>query len=178
MKYGMFFVLGLILNLANTSSACDVETFQLTEEQKAEADIVFIGTIQAYQSPKGVGEPAIATYRVDKVIRGAVQGAIMEVYLGQLQASELPNTLDQFVQKYGVQQELGMVSPQRIATPNYVACLNKAKVRQGRSLEIYCESSFAIPINQGVGIDFLDKPWVLGSPYGTPCQRLWLKPVK
>ena len=178
MKYIMLFMIGMIISLASTLSACDVEAFQLTEEQKAEADIVFIGTIQAYQSPKGSGEPAIATYRVEEVIRGAVPGVIIEVYLGQVQDSELPKTLAQFEQKYGPQQELGMVSPQRIAATGIIKCLDKAKVRNGNALEIACEYPFAIPMNQGNGIDFLDKPWVLGSPYGTPCQRLWLKPVK
>lgn len=148
----------LFLAIATPAQACRF-TKPLSDEQKAQADLIFIGRAIAYQP----GEPAVITFRVEQVVRGQSATDTVLVYWQNGNFGE-PVSLSEFQKHYGTRSQVGVILPQV-----YNARRKCEKVPavtglgQPTTITQCTIGNLPLPFYPADDFKFYDKPWVVGE---------------
>ena len=134
-------------------------TQALSEAQKAQADLVFVGRAIAYEA----GEPARITFRIEQVVRGETAAETIQVYWRNGNFGE-PPALGEFQKYYGLRSQVGVILP-----PTYNARRKCEKVPATNGLGqlttiTQCTTGgLPLPFYPAADFEFYDKPWVVGE---------------
>lgn len=157
----LFFAFFLLATLTPTL-ACR-STAPLSEAQKAQADLVFVGRASAYEP----GEPARITFRIEQIVRGENAGETIQIYWLNGNSGE-PASLSEFQKYYGIRSEVGVILPQTYNARRKCAAM-PAVTGLGQPTTITHCTTGGLPLPFYPADDFAhdDKPWVVGEVCST-----------
>jgi len=153
----LFLALFLLATLT-PAQACR-STVPLSEAQKAQADLVFVGRAIAYQP----GEPARITFRIEQLVRGQSATETIQVYWQNGNFGE-PAALGEFQKYYGIRSEVGVILPQTYNARRKCGPV-PAVTGLGQPTTItHCTTGgLPLPFYPADDFAYYDKPWVVGE---------------
>lgn len=163
----LFLAIFLLATLT-PAQACR-STAPLSEAQKAQADLVFVGRAIAYEP----GEPARITFRIEQIVRGENAAETIQVYWLNGNSGE-PASLSEFRKHYGIRSEVGVILPQTYNARRKCGPVPAVNGLDQPATIIECTTGgLPLPFYPADDFGFYDKPWVVGAP----CSTSFIVPV-
>ena len=155
--------LALFLLATLTPALACRSTAPLSEAQKAQADLVFVGRASAYEP----GEQTRITFRIEQIVRGENAAKTIQVYWLNGNSGE-PASLSEFRKYYGIRSEVGVILPQTYNALRKCAPMPAVNGLGQPTTIMQCTTGgLPLPFYPADDFRFYDKPWVVGEPCST-----------